>query len=29
MMTKALDLAAKRKAPLKLPLDPDDMRAVA
>jgi myo-inositol 2-dehydrogenase/D-chiro-inositol 1-dehydrogenase len=29
MMTKALDLSAKRKAPLKLPLDADDLRAVA
>src|SRR4051812_4594198 len=29
MLTKALDLSAKRKAPLKLPLDEDDLRAVA
>ena len=29
MLTKALDLSAKRKAPLKLPLDPEDVRAVA
>jgi len=29
MLTKALDLSAKRKAPVKLPLDADDFRAVA
>ena len=29
MLTKALDLSAKRKAPVKLPLDPDDMKAAA
>jgi hypothetical protein len=29
MMTKALDLSAKRKAPIKLPLDPDDFKAAA
>jgi predicted dehydrogenase len=29
MLTKALDLSAKRKRPLKLPLDLEDMRAVA
>jgi hypothetical protein len=27
MLTKALDLSAKRKQPVKLPLDPDDERA--
>ncbi len=29
MLTKALDLSARRKAPVKLPLDPDDARAAA
>ena len=29
MLTKALDLSAKRKAPVKLPLSPDDFMAVA
>ncbi len=29
MLTKALDLSAKRKAPVKLPLDADDIDAVA
>jgi predicted dehydrogenase len=29
MLTKALDLSAKRKQPVKLPLDPDDMMAAA
>jgi myo-inositol 2-dehydrogenase/D-chiro-inositol 1-dehydrogenase len=29
MLTKALDLSAKRGKPLKLPLDPDDMKAAA
>lgn len=29
MLTKALDLSAKRKAPVKLPLDPDDVKAAA
>jgi myo-inositol 2-dehydrogenase/D-chiro-inositol 1-dehydrogenase len=29
MLTKALDLSAKRKAPLQLPLSPDDMKAAA
>jgi len=29
MLTKALDLSAKRKQPVKLPLDPDDVRAAA
>src|ERR1700761_3863964 len=29
MLTKALDLSAKRKLPVKLPLDPDEARAVA
>jgi predicted dehydrogenase len=29
MLTKALDLSAKRKQPVKLPLDPDDVRATA
>ena len=29
MLTKALDLSAKRRAPVKLPLDADDMKAVA
>lgn len=29
MLTKALDLSAKRKAPVKLPLSPDDFLAVA
>jgi hypothetical protein len=29
MLTKALDLSAKRKTPLKLPLDEDDLKAVA
>jgi hypothetical protein len=29
MLTKALDLSARRKAPVKLPLDGDDINAVA
>jgi len=29
MLTKALDLSAKRKQSVKLPLDADDMKAVA
>jgi myo-inositol 2-dehydrogenase/D-chiro-inositol 1-dehydrogenase len=29
MLTKALDLSAKRGKPLKLPLDPDEMKAAA
>jgi myo-inositol 2-dehydrogenase/D-chiro-inositol 1-dehydrogenase len=29
MLTKALDLSAKRKAPVQLPLSPDDMKAAA
>ena len=29
MLTKALDLSAKRKQPVKLPLDPEDARAAA
>jgi predicted dehydrogenase len=29
MLTKALDLSARRKAPVKLPLDPDEERRVA
>ena len=29
MLTKALDLSAKRKQPVKLPLDPDEVRAAA
>jgi hypothetical protein len=29
MLTKALDLSARRKQPVKLPLDPDDMMAAA
>jgi len=29
MLTKALDLSAKRKAPVKLPLEPDEERAAA
>jgi hypothetical protein len=29
MRTKALDLSAKRKAPVKLPLSDEDFRAVA
>ena len=29
ILTKALDLSAKRKAPLKLPLSDDDFMAVA
>ena len=29
MLTKALDLSAKRRQPVKLPLDPDDVRATA
>jgi myo-inositol 2-dehydrogenase / D-chiro-inositol 1-dehydrogenase len=29
MLTKALDLSAKRKAPVKLPLDPDEAKAAA
>jgi hypothetical protein len=29
MLTKARDLSAKRKQPVKLPLDPDDVRATA
>ena len=29
MLTKALDLSAKRKQPVKLPLDPDEIRAAA
>ena len=29
MLTKALDLSAKRKAPVKLPLDPDEVKAAA
>jgi predicted dehydrogenase len=29
MLTKALDLSAKRKAPVRLPLDADDFKAVA
>jgi predicted dehydrogenase len=29
MLTKAMDLSAKRKAPVKLPLDADDFKAVA
>ena len=29
MMTKALDLSAKRKAPVQLPLNSDDLKAVA
>ena len=27
MLTKALDLSAKRKQPVKLPLDPDELAA--
>jgi hypothetical protein len=29
MLTKALDLSAKRKAPVKLPLNAEDFSAVA
>jgi hypothetical protein len=29
MLTKALDLSAKRKQPVKLPLDPDEGLAAA
>jgi hypothetical protein len=29
MLTKALDLSAKRKQPVKLPLDPNDVKAAA
>jgi hypothetical protein len=29
MLTKALDLSAKRKQPVKLPLSPEDFMAVA
>ena len=29
MLTKALDLSAKRKQPVKLPLDADEVKAVA
>jgi len=29
MLTKALDLSAKRKKPVELPLDPGDMKAAA
>jgi len=29
MLTKALDLSAKRKAPVKLPLDPEEVKAAA
>jgi hypothetical protein len=29
MLTKALDLSAKRKQPVKLPLSADDFKAVA
>ena len=29
MLTKALDLSAKRKQPVKLPLDPEAVQAVA
>jgi hypothetical protein len=29
MLTKALDLSAKRKAPVRLPLEPDDDRSQA
>ena len=29
MLTKAMDLSAKRKVPVKLPLDPEDFKAVA
>ena len=29
MLTKALDLSAKRKQPVKLPLDPDELIAAA
>jgi hypothetical protein len=29
MLTKALDLSARRKQPVKLPLDPDEVRAAA
>jgi myo-inositol 2-dehydrogenase / D-chiro-inositol 1-dehydrogenase len=29
MLTKALDLSAKRRQPLKLPLEPDEERAAA
>jgi hypothetical protein len=29
MLTKAMDLSAKRKVPVKLPLDPADELAVA
>jgi hypothetical protein len=29
MLTKALDLSAKRKQPVKLPLDTDALKAVA
>jgi hypothetical protein len=29
MLTKALDLSAKRRQSVKLPLDSDDMKAVA
>ncbi len=29
MLTKALDLSAKRKQPVKLPLEPDEERAAA
>jgi hypothetical protein len=29
MLTKALDLSAKRRQAVKLPLDPDDVQAAA
>jgi hypothetical protein len=29
MLTKALDLSAKRREPVKLPLDPEESRAAA
>jgi hypothetical protein len=29
MLTKAMDLSAKRKVPVKLPLDPADVMAAA
>jgi hypothetical protein len=29
MLTKALDLSAKRKQPVKLPLDPDEAKRAA
>jgi hypothetical protein len=29
MLTKALDLSAKRKHPVQLPLDPDEVKAAA